>query len=86
MPVAHASQELPELPPNDRVQFIEAYTILDKVKFFRVLIDGIFVGTMSKSCDGRWWIDSNCDGIRVSASGFDLDRVKSSWWWSWRNS
>jgi len=77
---------LQELPPADRVQFLESFTIAAQLKFFRVLIDGIFVGTMSKSCDGRWWICSNCDGIIVNVSGFDQDSVKSKWWNAWRNS
>jgi len=75
-----------ELPPSDRVQFLESFTIAGQLHFFRVLIDGIFVGTMSKSCDGRWWICSNCDGIIVNTSGFDQEMVKTNWWWAWRNS
>lgn len=83
MPV---EQELQELPPSDRVEFIESFTIANRTQFFRVLIDGIFVGTMSKSFDGRWWIYSDCDGIMVTANGFNLDEVKASWWSTWRNS
>jgi hypothetical protein len=83
MPQQQASQEL---PPVDRVQFLESSAIAGKLQFFRVLIDGIFVGTMSKSCDGRWWICSNCGGIIVNVSGFDRESVQSNWWWCWRNS